>query len=166
MKFLRVLLPVVALMLVSTVTFAQSDAQKSFDQLKVLAGTWEGTLEGQSVQVSLRVTSMGNALLHEMKVTGRPDDPITMFHLDGDRLVLTHYCDAGNQPHMVATISPDGKTITFDFLQATNLRSSQMGHMQRAVFTFIDADHHTEKWDFAMADGKQMGGLLDLKRAK
>jgi hypothetical protein len=166
MKFLRVLLPVVALMLVSTVTFAQSDAQKSFDQLKVLAGTWEGTLEGQSVQVSLRVTSMGNALLHDMKVTGRPDEPITMFHLDGDRLVLTQYCDAGNQPHMVATISPDGKTITFDFLQATNLRSSQMGHMQRAVFTFIDADHHTEKWDFAMADGKQMGGLLDLKRAK
>jgi hypothetical protein len=153
-------------MSISTVTFAQSDAQKSFDKLKILAGTWEGTLEGQPVQVSLRVTSMGNALLHEMKVTGRPDDPITMFHLDGERLVLTHYCDAGNQPHMVATISPDGKTITFDFLQATNLLSSQMGHMQRAVFTFIDADHHTEKWDFAMADGKQMGGLLDLKRAK
>jgi hypothetical protein len=166
MKFLRVLLPLVALLSVSTVTFAQSDAQKSFDRLKALAGTWEGTLDGQSVQVSLRVTSMGNALLHEMKVTGRPDDPITMFHLDGDRLVLTHYCDAGNQPHMVATFSPDGKTITFDFLQATNLLSSQMGHMQRAVFTFIDADHHTEKWDFAMADGKQMGGLLDLKRAK
>jgi hypothetical protein len=166
MKFLRVLLPVVALLLVSTVTFAQSDAQKSFDKLKALAGTWEGTVDGQAVQVSLRVTSMGNALMHEMKVTGRPDDPITMFHLDGDRLVLTHYCDAGNQPHMVATISPDGKTITFDFLQATNLLSSQMGHMQRAVFTFIDADHHTEKWDFAMADGKQMGGLLDLKRAK
>jgi hypothetical protein len=166
MKFLRFLLPVVVSMLFCTVALAQSDAQKSFDKLKALAGTWEGTLDGQQVQVSLRVTSMGNALMHEIKMTGRPDDPITMFHLDGDRLVLTHYCDAGNQPHMVATISPDGKTITFDFLQATNLLSSQMGHMQRAVFTFIDADHHTEKWDFAMADGKQMGGLLDLKRAK
>jgi hypothetical protein len=166
MKSLRFLLPVVVSMLFCTVALAQSDAQKSFDKLKALAGTWEGTMDGQQIQVSLRVTSMGNALMHEMKVTGRPDDPITMFHLDGDRLVLTHYCDAGNQPHMVATISPDGKTLTFDFLQATNLLSSQMGHMQRAVFTFIDADHHTEKWDFAMADGKQMGGLLDLKRAK
>ena len=166
MKFLRVLLPAVLLMSVSAATFAQSDAQKSFDKLKALAGTWEGTVDGQPMQVSLRVTSMGNALMHEMKATGRPDDPITMFHLDGDRLVLTHYCDAGNQPHMVATISPDGKTLTFDFLQATNLLSSQMGHMQRVVFTFIDADHHTEKWDFAMADGKQMGGLLDLKRTK
>jgi hypothetical protein len=152
-------------LLISTTALAQSAAQKSFEQLKALAGSWEGTLDGQTLQVSLRVTSKGNALLHEMRGTG-PDDPITLFHLDGERLLLTHYCDAGNQPRMVATISPDGKTIVFDFVEATNLLSSQMGHMQRVTFTFIDSDHHTEKWEFAMADGKQMGGLLDLKRAK
>jgi len=81
-------------------------------------------------------------------------------------LLLTHYCDAGNQPRMLATISPDGKTITFNFLDATNLQSSQGGHMQSAVFNFIDSEHHTETWNFAMADGKQMGGLLELKRTK
>jgi hypothetical protein len=165
MKSLRFMLPVV-LMLLSTVVFAQSDAQKSFEKLKTLAGSWEGTLEGKPLQVSLRVTSMGNALMHEMTGAGRPDDPISLFHLDGDRLLMTHYCDAGNQPRLVATISPDGKTITFNFLEATNLLSSQMGHMQRVVFDLIDSDHHTEKWEFAMADGKQMGGLLDLKRSK
>jgi hypothetical protein len=165
MKSLRFMLPVV-LMLLSTVVFAQSDAQKSFEKLKTLAGSWEGTLEGKPLQVSLRVTSMGNALMHEMTGAGRPDDPISLFHLDGDRLLMTHYCDAGNQPRLVATISPDGKTITFNFLEATNLLSSQMGHMQRVVFDLIDPDHHTEKWEFAMADGKQMGGLLDLKRSK
>jgi hypothetical protein len=165
MKSLRFMLPVV-LMLLSTVVFAQSDAQKSFEKLKTLAGSWEGTLEGKPLQVSLRVTSMGNALMHEMTGAGRPDDPISLFHLDGDRLLMTHYCDTGNQPRLVATISPDGKTITFNFLEATNLLSSQMGHMQRVVFDLIDSDHHTEKWEFAMADGKQMGGLLDLKRSK
>jgi hypothetical protein len=155
----------VAVLLISTSAFAQSAAQKSFEQLKALAGSWEGTLEGQTMHVSLRVTSKGNALMHEMRGEG-PDDPITVFHLDGDRLLLTHYCDAGNQPRMVATISPDGKSIVFDFVEATNLLSSQMGHMQRVTFTFIDPDHHTEKWEFAMTDGKQMGGMLDLKRAK
>jgi hypothetical protein len=153
------------LLLISTAALAQSPAQKSFDQLKSLAGSWEGSLEGQPLQVSMRVTSRGNALMHEMRGAG-PDDPITLFHLDGERLLLTHYCDAGNQPRMVATISPDGKTIVFDFLEATNLLSSQHGHMQRVTFTFIDSDHHTEKWEFAMADGKQMGGILDLKRTK
>lgn len=165
MKSLRVTLSLV-LLTMSTVVLAQSSSQKAFDQMKSLAGKWEGTLDGKKMHVSLRVTSMGNALMHEMTGAGRPDDPITMFNLDGDRLLLTHYCDAGNQPRMVATVSPDGKSITFNFLEATNLLSSQMGHMQRVVFSFIDPDHHTEEWEFAMADGKQMGGLLDLKRAK
>jgi len=162
---LRCLSVYLFILLISTAALAQSAAQKSFEQLKVLAGSWEGSLDGQTMHVSLRVTSMGNALMHEMKGSG-PDDPITVFNLDGDRLLLTHYCDAGNQPRMVATISPDGKTIVFNFLEATNLLSTQMGHMQRVTFTFIDPDHHTEKWEFAMADGKQMGGLLDLKRTK
>ena len=174
MRSLRLMLPVVLLSF-SAAAFAQSDAHRSFDTLKTLAGSWKGTVttlpqqseaQDKSVQISLRATSMGNALMHEMKMEGRPDDPITMLYLDSDRLLLTHYCDAGNQPRMAATISPDGKTIVFDFIDGTNLLSSQMGHMQRVTFTFIDADHHTEKWEFAMAGGKQMGGLLDLKRTK
>ncbi len=165
MKTLRFMLCVV-LLSISTMALAQSDAQKSFDKLKTLAGSWEGTMDGKPLQVSLRVTSMGNALIHEMTGAGRPDDPITMFNLDGARLLMTHYCDAGNQPRLVGTVPPDGKTFTFDFIDATNLLSSQMGHMQHVVFTLIDANHHTEKWEFAMADGKPMGGLLDLKRTK
>jgi hypothetical protein len=151
---------------------AQSDAQKTFDKLKTLAGSWEGTAnmgekatDTAAMHVSFRVTSMGNTLMHEMKSDG-PEDPITMITVDGDRLLLTHYCDAGNQPRMVGTVSPDGKTITFNFIDGTNIQPAQGGHMQRAVFNFIDADHHTEKWEFAMADGKSMGGLIDLKRAK
>ena len=47
---------------------------------------------------------------------------LTVFHLDGDRLILTHYCMAGNQPRMQAT-SYDAKKgeIRFQFLDATNL---------------------------------------------
>lgn len=164
MKIGRLTLSAV-LMLISTVALAQSDAQKSFEQLKTLAGSWQGSMDGQLMHVSLRVTSMGNTLMHEM-TGGGPEDPVTMFNLDGSRLLMTHYCDAGNQPRMVGTVSPDGKTITFNFLEATNLLSSQEGHMQHVVFHLIDADHHTELWEFAMANGKQMGGLLDLKRTK
>src|ERR1700738_4781130 len=133
MKYLRFMPSVVVLMSLSTAAFAQSlpqkpvaqsNAQRSFEKLKTLAGSWEGqvttvpqeaAIEGKLMQVSFRVTSMGNTLMHEMTGAGRPDDPITLFHLDGDRLLMTHYCDAGNQPRLVATISPNGKTITFNF---------------------------------------------------
>jgi hypothetical protein len=165
MKLFRLMLSVVVISF-STVAFAQSDAQKSFDTMKSLAGTWEGTFEGTPTHVSLRVTSMGNALIHKMRGEGKPDDPISMINMDGARLLMTHYCDAGNQPRFVGTTSPDGKTVTFDFVDGTNLLSTQDGHMQHVVFHIIDADHHTELWQFAMADGKEMGGLLDLKRAK
>lgn len=170
MKCLRLMLSAVLISL-STVTFAQSDAQKSFDRLKALEGSWEGTFEGSPMagthmHVSLRVTSMGNTLMHEMRGDQAPDDPISMFHLDNGCLLLTHYCDTGNQPRMTGTVSPDGKNFTFEFVSATNLLSSQAEHMQHVVFNLIDPDHHTELWEFVMADGKKMGGLLDLKRTK
>jgi hypothetical protein len=177
MKSLRLMLSV-ALMSLAAVAFAQTDAQKSdgqksFDKLKTLAGSWEAhvttvpqqaDLEGQLVQVSLRVTSMGNALMHEMSGAGRPDDPITMLYLDGDRLVLTHYCDAGNRPRMVGKVSADGKTVEFDFLDVAG--STQHGHMHHAVFTVVDANHHTEDWTYMMPGDKPVHAHFDLQRTK
>jgi hypothetical protein len=175
MKSLRCLLPV-ALSLCS-IAFAQSDAQKSFDQLKTLAGTWQGPVtvdppqpdmgNGTVTSVSLRVTSRGNAIVHEMKEAGTPDDPmkydhpLTMFYLDGDRLLLTHYCDAGNRPRMTARTSKDGKTVEFDFTDVAG--STQYGHMQHAVFTIIDDKHHIEDWTYMMPGDKPVHAHLDLR---
>jgi hypothetical protein len=172
MKSLHFIVPAVLLSL-STLVFGQSDAQKSFDQLKTLAGSWEGTIKtdpptpeanGKHAQTTLRVTSMGNALMHEMKIEGRPDDPITMLYMDNDHLTLTHYCDAGNRPRMVATASPDGKTVEFDFVDVAG--STQYGHMHHAVFTMIDANHHTEDWTFMVPGDKHVLAHFDLQRAK
>jgi hypothetical protein len=163
----------VLLVLIATTAFAQSDAQKSFDKLKTLAGSWEGRvttlpqqadIEGKLMQVSLRVTSMGNAIVHEATGAGRPDDPVTMLYLDGDRLLLTHYCDAGNRPRMTGTMSPDGKTVEFEFLDVAG--STQYGHMHHAVFTVIDANHHTEDWTYMMPGDKPVNAHFDLQRTK
>jgi len=184
MKSTRFLLSVVLLSL-STVAFAQSaatpapsDAQKSFDQLKTLAGAWTGPVtvdppvpewSKDPVWVSMRVTSKGNALVHEMKKPGTPDDvtkddPITLFYVDNDHLTLTHYCDAGNRPRMVAKASPDGKTVEFDFVDVAG--STQYGNMHHAIFTMIDANHHTEDWTFMLPGDKHIQAHFDLQRAK
>jgi len=171
MKSVRFMLSVVLLSL-STVAFAQSDAQKSFDQLKTLAGSWEAVLktypptpeaDGKHAQVTLRVTSMGNAIMHEMKIEGRQDDPITMLYMDSDRLTLVHYCDAGNRPRMVAKASPDGKTVEFDFVAVSG--STQYGHMHHALFTIVDANHNLEDWTFMVGDNP-VRAHFDLQRTK
>lgn len=172
MKCVRFALLVV-LISIATAALAQSEAQKSFDKLKTLAGAWEGPMtttpkqpeiEGKTMHVSLRVTSMGNTLMHEMTGAGQPDDPITMLYLDGDRLLLTHYCDAGNRPRMTGKTSPDGKTTEFDFLDVAG--STQYGHMHHAVFSFVDANHHTEDWIFMLPGDKPVRAHVDLQRVK
>lgn len=183
MKLLQVVVVFVVLISTSVVAVAQDDshkpaekampspAQESFEKLKTLAGSWVGPLttspqtpevDGKFAQFSLRVTSLGNALVHELSVSGRPDHPVTMFYLDSDRLLLTHYCDAGNRPRMTGKLSPDGKTVEFDFVDLAG--SNQYGHMHHAVFTFVDASHHIEDWTWMGSDNKPVRAHFDLQR--
>jgi len=162
MKAVRIAVALLLVFVTST-AFAASAAQKSFEEPKALNGTWEGkTPDGHTAQVIYRVTSNGSALMIEIE--GR-EDMISMFNLDGDRVLLTHYCAAGNQPRMVASASPDGKTITFDFLDATNLATPDAGRMTRMVLSMPDANHHTEEWIFT-DHGKEMKEVFDLWRKK
>jgi hypothetical protein len=192
MKSLRFVLPFV-LMSLATVAFAQhdahkatddqvapSEAQKSFDAMKSLAGNWEGPVtldppqpemsDGKPLHITMRVTSRGNALVHEMQEAGTPldatkyDHPVTMFYVDSGRLTLIHYCDAGNRPRMVARTSADGKRVEFDFLDLAG--GTEYGHMHHAVFTFIDANHHIEDWTYMMPGDKPVHAHFDLKRAQ
>jgi len=163
MKTLHIALTILVA-LIATATRAEPNSTAAFDQLKSLQGSWAGkTSDGRPVQISNRVVSSGSALMSE--ITGQ-ENMITMFHMDGNRLIMTHYCASGNQPRMVGSVSPDGKTITFNFLDATNLLSTQHGHMQQVVFTLVDSDHHTEQWQFATQDGKKMSEVFDLQRQK
>jgi hypothetical protein len=161
MKTPRIALCVFLAIATTTVAFGQSDAKRTFDQLKTLSGNWEGKASnGKDLKVTFRPTSGGSALLSEILSEG---NMITMFHVDNDRVLATHYCGAGNQPRMQATMSPDGKTITFTFVDATNLASPKAGHMHALVISMPDADHHSEDWTFA-ADGKERTEHFDLTR--
>lgn len=181
-----------ALVSLTTVAFAQHDAhkaadqaappeaQKSFDTMKSLAGNWEGHVTVEPPQpemsdikplhITMRVTSRGNALVHEMQEAGTPldsthyDHPVTMFYVDGGHLTLVHYCDAGNRPRMVARPSADGKTVEFDFSDVSG--SLDYGHMHHAVFTLIDSNHHLEDWTYMMPGDKPMHAHFDLKRVE
>jgi hypothetical protein len=185
MKSLRYTLLIVVLMLCvygfaqSGAVPAPSDAQKSFNGMKALAGTWEGHVTvdppqpdwgDKPTQITMRVTSRGNAIVHEMQEANTPldaakyDHPVTMFYIDGDHLSLVHYCDAGNRPHMVARSSPDGKKVEFDFVELSG--GNDYGHMYHAVFTFLDASHHTEDWTYMMPGDKPVRAHMDLKRVQ
>ena len=153
----------IATLFAATAAVAQSDAQKTFDKLRTLSGSWEGkTSDGRVIQLENRMTSGGSAMLSEIKTD---EDMISIVHMDGNRVLMTHYCGAGNQPRFKASMSPDGKVVTFDFLDATNL-TAQPDHMQHVVFTIPDANHHSEDWTFVQRDGKELHEHFDLQRTQ
>ncbi len=152
------------LLLAAASAFAQRDAQKAFSSIKAMPGIWEQKVpDGRTLRVSFKVVSGGSAVMSEIMGEG-PEDMISMFHLDGPgKLLMTHYCGAGNQPRMQASVSRDGKIITFNFLDVTNLAAPDAGRMQRMVLTLVDENHHTEEWTF-LDHGKEMKEFFDLRR--
>jgi hypothetical protein len=150
-------------MLSASILLAETDAEKSFHQLAGLEGTWVGKgSQGQPVKVSFRMTAGGSALMSEILGEGH-ENMITMFHMDGDRLIMTHYCGTGNQPRM-KVVSADAKSISFEFFDGTNIGPGA-GHMQHVTFSQPDANHHTEEWVF-LDHGKEMKEFFTLERSK
>jgi hypothetical protein len=145
---------------------AQSDAQKAFENMKTLAGSWQGTVMGISINVTIRVASSGTAILHEATgdKPGPPNHEITMFYVEGDRLLATHYCDGGNRARFEGKMSPDGKTNEFSFLDVTG--STQGGLVKRMVFTMIDANKHIIEFTFIMPNGKPVELRGEFQRTK
>jgi hypothetical protein len=161
-KSIRTLLPLIFLATTAISALAQTDAQKAFATIKNMPGTWEGkTPDGRALQVTFKTVSGGSAVVSEIMGHG-PEGMISVFNLDGaSKLFMTHYCSAGNEPRMQASVSPDGKTITF--VDAMNLASPDAGHMQRMILSLLDDNHHTEDWTF-VDHGKEMKEFFDLHR--
>ncbi len=143
----------------------QSDAQKAFEKLKTLSGSWQGTVMGIPINFTIRAASSGTAILHEGNTEkGPPDHEITMFYVEGDRLIATHYCDAGNRARLEGTMSADGKSVEFNFLDVAG--STKGGLVKRIMFTMIDANKHVEEFTFIMPNGKPVELRGEFQRTK
>jgi hypothetical protein len=160
---MKAIFTAIAVMLLASVSLAQSNARQTLDQIKTLDGTWTGkNSHGEPLKVTFRETAGGSAILSEIDGE-HGHDMVSMIHVDNDRLLMTHYCSTGNQARMSASLSPDGKAITFNYVDATNLKSPDAGHMQKVVFTMPDADHHNEEWTF-VDHGKTLVEVFTLMR--
>lgn len=125
----------------------------SLDLLKSLAGDWEsvgadGKPDGK-MTTSFKVTANGSAVV-ETLFGGTDREMVTVYHQDGDALVLTHYCVQGNQPKMKAKAAIADNQLVFD---CVGLKSESDSHMHQGRITFIDDDHFRTQW-FLYEDGE------------
>lgn len=125
-----------------------TNAAAAFNKLKTLTGNWEATSERGRVTSSYEVIANGSTLVERVNVPGE-GEMLTVYHLDGNRLVLTHYCTAGNQPHMQAEVyDPASNQLVFNFAGGGNLSNPNTGHMHHVLYKFASADAFTTNWAF------------------
>jgi hypothetical protein len=123
-------------------------ARAAFERIKAMAGTWEGrSTKGWEETLRYQVIAGGSVVL-ETSFEAHPGEAMaTAFHMDGDRLMLTHYCMAKNQPRLEATGFEDGgRTVVFTFKDGTNIPTRDKGHMDKAIFRFEAPDRVTSRW--------------------
>jgi hypothetical protein len=136
---------------------SKEKATRAFEALKSLEGKWAGTAgageESNPVEIIYKVTAAGSALM-ETLMPGTENEMVTVYHMDGDRLMLTHYCAGGNQPRMVLDPdSPEGD-LHFRFDGGTNMNSEKDPHMHEATIHIGDAGRLECEW-VGFNEGKQ-----------
>ena len=169
MKRTRFPVAVLALLFAGATLPAEPAPSPAWEKLKSLAGEWDGTVshgsETMPVTISYTLVSSGTSLMERLTT---PDgaDMVTMYHPDGSRIMMTHYCAGGNQPRMRAQVPKgDVDRIAFSFVDATNLPDPKVEHMRSLVVRFEDADHFTQEWTHRKA-GKDEKGIFRYVRKK
>ena len=149
---------------------AAEQARARFEKFKALAGEWTGTSghgDGPKQESTFRyaVTAGGSAVIETLFV-GTPKEMVTVFHLDGNKLVLTHYCMLANQPRMTA--NPDGTatTVSFEYSGGSNIKSKNDPHMHAATYTFDGNDRVRSTWAMYEKGKESQKVTLELRRKK
>ena len=141
------------------------DAGTAFSRLKALVGDWDVESSRGKAHSRFELIAEGSVLLEHFTEPGG-QEMLTAYHLDGSRLVLTHYCLAGNQPQMVAE-KFDGASgeLDFAFAGGSNIAPGA-GHMHDAALHLASNDHFDARWDFVEAGKVKFSQEMHYTRTK
>jgi hypothetical protein len=141
------------------------------ERIKKLAGTWvEADKDGKPTEKVVSVVRViaGGSAVQETQFPGQPMEMMSVYHTDGNDLVMTHYCVLGNQPRMKADPKSPANQIRWTFAGGTNLDPAKDTHMHAATVTFVDDDHIEiagEAWENGKPSANHCG-CMKLVRKK
>lgn len=123
-----------------------SNTTAGFEKLKSMAGEWETkTPDGAVTHIAYNVVSNGTAVMETIDTPGDAD-MITMYHLDGDRIMLTHYCAMGNQPVMKLE-KATANELRFGFAGGTNMDPAKDVHIHSGRLRWVEGGRLESEWD-------------------
>ena len=164
-----ILSAVIALALMGTgrpTAAEKANSVLAFEQLKSLVGEWKGVQGGTEIKLIYTLIANGSALMEEFRpATEAP--MLTMFTVDGDHIIATHYCSAGNQPQMMtkAMTAPAAKSLTFSLSHVYGMKTPGDWHNTGLTVTMEDKQHLTQVWTYEY-NGKSGTNTFHFTRAR
>src|SRR5437764_12527664 len=126
----------------------KTKSEQAFDHLASLQGEWQGIADGVNTTLIYTLTANGSTLMEQCRPE-KGHEMITMFTIDGDHLIATHYCSAKNQPQMeTPAISDVRKSLEFSLIRVTGLKSPDDFHNTGLKVIQEDNDHLTQEWSY------------------
>lgn len=143
----------------------ESQPASGLVQLKPLLGSWKGTdPQGKPLTLSYKMVSEDKTIMESLGMGGKEESMITMYHLDNDGVMATHYCSMGNQPRMrLDRKKSSDRTFTFVYQDATNLKSKKDPHINGLTITIKDKDHIFQEWSM-IEKGKETRETFTFER--
>ena len=159
------LLAALALFAAAPPAFADSPAPSPTEQQFAQIAAWEGrwtVAETDALEIVFEITARGKTVVERWE-TATGLHSMTVYHLDDDTVVATHYCPQGNQPRL-ETVAGDAGTISFRFRDITDLDPGE-AHTQTLVFA-PQADGSLKRTEVYLGDdGPQAPGTYTLIKA-
>jgi hypothetical protein len=120
----------------------------AFKQMAALVGEWDAVQDGVPVKEIYTLTANGSTLMAQTQ-SGKDSPMITMFTVDGDHLIATHYCVAGNQPQMITGVPDDlQKGVTFSLARVMGMKTQDDWHNTGLTIKLDDQNHMTQRWTY------------------
>ncbi len=149
-------------------TETRTEAETAFGWLQSLAGEWEGKFKwtgdlsgGGELRMDYFPTGLGSAMIENHR-SGSRASMSSVYHMDGSRLVVTHFC-LQNQPRLVATeIDLEHRRIRFDFVDVTDLAPTE-GHVNGVEMQLADDSEIMLQFHY-IHDGKRSIEPIELSR--
>jgi len=143
----------------------KSKSEEAFDRMAVLQGEWQGVADGVNTTLIYTLTANGSTLMEQCRPE-KGHEMITMFTVDGDHLIATHYCSAKNQPQMATPPIADAhKPLVFSLVRVTGLKSPDAFHNTGLTVIQDDNDHLTQEWLYD-AKGKRGKNVFHFTRVR
>src|SRR5437762_12868781 len=126
----------------------KTKSEEAFYRLASLQGEWQGIADGVNTTLIYTLTANGSTLMEQCRPE-KGHEMITMFTVDDDHLIATHYCSAKNQPQMATSaISDAQKPLAFSLVRVTGLKSPDDFHNTGLTVIQEDNDHLTQEWSY------------------